>query len=168
MCLTLPRSYRSHHWMGQGNRGYSIHTCTWNIPLNMSFSMRNNKNRIIPITLSVSLSLYFSMSHLCVFISCLYSPQNWGLNWAKGGGGRGVFASLCLEWHREGGVGFTTIGHQFLWCAACQRTPEMSKHSKPHPSGTPKTNTRYSLAQICSHYLSFSVAFFSPPSFTLS
>lgn len=105
MCLTLPRSYRSHHWMGQGNRGYSIHTCTWNIPLNMSFSMRNNKNRIIPITLSVSLSLYFSMSHLCVFISCLYSPQNWGLNWAKGGGGLGGVCFTLLGAAQGGGGG---------------------------------------------------------------
>lgn len=52
--------------MGWGKKtGYSIHT--WNIPLNMYFSMRNNKNRIIPISLSVSLSLGHSNYHLCLY-----------------------------------------------------------------------------------------------------
>lgn len=55
----------------------------------MFFSMGNNKNRIIPITLSVSLII------ISVSISCLYSP-----------GTRvqiGVLVLLCLEW-QEGGV----------------------------------------------------------------
>lgn len=126
LCETPPRSNRLHHWMGQENRGYSIHT--WNIPLNMYFSTRNNKNRIIPISLSVSLSLGLSNYHLCVFISCLYSPQYWGLNWVWGG---------CLS-HFAWGVKrmeFISDGLYGLF------VHKVLKHSKPHPSVTPETNT---------------------------
>lgn len=41
------------------------------------FSTGNKKNRITPITLSLS----FSNHHFCVFISCLSSPLNWAWNW---------------------------------------------------------------------------------------
>lgn len=144
--MTPPRSYTSHHWMGRGNRGYSIHTR--NIPLNMSFSMRNNKNRIIPITLSSSLSVRRSNYHLCVFISCLYSPET---------GGKFVFGGVC----------FMLLGVAGGWGLPVKdsRVPlKGPKTVNPVLLAPPKTNAKYSLAQICNHYPSFSV----PLSFTLS
>lgn len=122
-----PRSYGSHHWMG--NRGYLLHTR--NIPLNMSSSIGgHNKNRIIPNnSVCLSFSLCLSNDHLCVFISCQYSPWT-GVTIEFGGclfyvawSGRrveftGKNISLFFVFFCDG---------QPLWCTA-----QMSKHCKRH------------------------------------